>query len=359
MERFGFLFHPLAAADVAKKFTFTERWPERLTEFVLRLTPPFKASHVTGLESAHAQAEGWFVALTMTSRQMLAYPEPYVISQIVRSCRLAERLGARIVGLGAFTSVVGDAGITVAKNVGIAVTTGNTYTVATSLEGTRLAARLMGHDLKRSAVAVVGATGAIGSACARILARETNDLTLVARNGDNLQTLARRIVSETGLACRISTDVRAAVGRADVIVAVSGAATPVIEPTDPKPGAVVCDVARPRDVSARIARERDDVLVIDGGVVEVPGDNVQLNFRLGLPPRQVLACMAETMMLAMEGRYENFTLGRDISVAKIDEINRIADRHGFKLAGLRSFERALTEEQIAGVGSAAALRAGA
>ena len=70
---------------------------------------------------------------------------------------MAQDLGAKIVGLGAFTSIVGDAGITIAKNVDIAVTSGNSYTVATALQGTREAVRLMGKDLATAHVAIIGA----------------------------------------------------------------------------------------------------------------------------------------------------------------------------------------------------------
>jgi predicted amino acid dehydrogenase len=88
------------------------------------------------------------------------------------------------------------------------------------------------------------------------------------------------------------------------------------------------------------------VLVIEGGVVEVPGD-VEFNFNFGFPPKMAYACMSETMMLALEGRYESFTLGKDVSVEQVEEITRLARKHGFKLAGFRSFEKAVTEEQIA------------
>ncbi|HHW92849.1 MAG TPA: shikimate dehydrogenase, partial [Firmicutes bacterium] len=98
----------------------------------------------------------------------------------------------------------------------------------------------------------------------------------------------------------------------------------------------------------RVARERDDVLVIEGGVVKVPA-GTEFNFNFGFPPGTAYACMAETMLLALEGRYECFSLGRDITVAQVDEISRIAEKHGFELAGLRSFERALTREQIRAV----------
>ena len=119
----------------------------------------------------------------------------------------------------------------------------------------------------------------------------------------------------------------------------------MIHPEDLKPGAVVCDVARPRDVSARVAQARDDVLVIEGGVVEVPGD-VEFNFNFGFPPKTAYACMAETMVLALEKRFENFSLGREMTVCQVDEISALAAKHGFKLAGFRSFERALDNNAI-------------
>jgi predicted amino acid dehydrogenase len=120
----------------------------------------------------------------------------------------------------------------------------------------------------------------------------------------------------------------------------------VIEPEYLKPGCVVCDVARPRDVSVRVAKERDDVLVIEGGVVAVPGPNADFHFHFGFPPKTAYACMSETIMLALDGRYESFTLGKDVTIAQAEETARLAKKHGFTLAGYRSFEREVTSETI-------------
>jgi len=59
--------------------------------------------------------------------------------------------------------------------------------------------------------------------------------------------------------------------------------------------------------------------------------------------------MAETMALTMEGRYEDYSIGRELSIEKIEEIEKIATKHGFRLAGLRSFEQAVTPEAISHV----------
>ena len=348
MGDFAFIIHPIELDDVFRKLKFMRKWPAPLVEAVVRVLPPFKVSEICGVRSAHAETSGYFITCPLTSKQMVTLPEKIVTKKIIKAGKLAENLGAKIVGLGAMTAVVGDAGITIAKNLNIAVTTGNSYTVATALQGTKKAAKLMGIDLAEANVLVVGATGSIGSVCARILARDVRFLTLLARNRQRLDNLAKRILSESGLAVKIAQDVKAAVKQADIIITVTGSADAVIDVLDLKPGAVVCDVARPRDVSKRAAALRKDVLVIEGGVVDVPGD-VDFGFNFGFPPRTSYACMAETMLLALEKRFEPFTLGRDLSVAQVDEITRLAAKHGFKVSGFRSFERALTDEEIASI----------
>ncbi len=60
-----------------------------------------------------------------------------------------------------------------------------------------------------------------------------------------------------------------------------------------------------------MARERDDVLLIEGGLVDVPGE-VDFGLDFGLPPGKAYACMAEAMVLALEGRCESYSLGRQI-----------------------------------------------
>lgn len=275
----------------------------------------------------------------------MSLPQEYVLKKIIQGGRIAEKLGAKILGLGAFTKVVGDAGVTVASKLKIPVTTGNSYTVATAIESTRLAARAMGHAIESANVVILGATGAIGRICALILARDAKTMTLVARNERKLDELAGKILYDTGLAVKVTSDIRQALRSADVIITVTSSIDTVIEPEDLKPGAVVCDVARPRDVSARVSELRDDVLVIEGGVVEVPGD-VEFNLNFGFPPRTAYACMAETMILSLENRYESFTLGRELTIEQVEEIDVLAKKHGFKLGGFRSFGRALTNREI-------------
>jgi hypothetical protein len=119
----------------------------------------------------------------------------------------------------------------------------------------------------------------------------------------------------------------------------------VIDVAKLKPGCVVCDVARPPDVKEEDARLRPDVLVVESGEILLPGEP-DFGFNIGLPPGVAYACLAEAALLAMEGRFENFTLGRNIEMEKVKEIYRLFKKHGLQLEGLRSFGRYVREEQI-------------
>lgn len=350
MNNFGFIIHPIdPKRDVQRKFPLLGKLlPVPAIHFLSRFFPPVYISHVTGARSAATgeAIEGWFVACPFTPQRMLTLPVQAVYNKIAQTVQLAQRKGARLVGLGAFTSVVGDAGLTISRRVSAPITTGDSYTVAIANDAVREAARRMEIDLSKTTAAVVGATGAIGAVSAELLARQVPQIILIGRRADRLAQVKARCEA-AGAEVQVGSDV-AAVRQADVIVTVSSAREAIIQPHHLKPGAVVCDVARPRDVSRKVVEERDDVLVIEGGMVEVPGD-VDFHFDFGFPLKMAYACMAETMALAMEGRYESYTLGKDLSVAQVEAMSDMARRHGFSLGGFRSFEQAVTDEHIEGI----------
>jgi len=343
--RFAFTVHPTDISFVHRRWPVTRYIPQRLTERLLSLRRPFKVSDITGVQTAYNSAAGMFVAIPLTTRLWHDLPEEFLIRRVIEAAQEAERQGARILGLGAHSAIPGDAGREIARRVGIPITTGNSYTVAAALEAVIEGARLMGKDLSRARVAVVGAAGSIGACCVRLLARDCEHIVLVGRTVDKLIELTDKVLLETGTLCHIATDMKAALPLADVVITVSSAMEAIIDPADLKPGAIVCDVAIPRDVDHRVARARNDVLVIDGGLIAVPG-RLTLGYDVGLPPGIAWACLSETMLLALEERYEPFTLGRDISVQQVDEIRALARKHGFRLAQLRSFHRPVTELDI-------------
>lgn len=355
-DTFAFIFHPInPKEDVARKYPLLGKYlSEGFINFGSRFFPPVLVSSIKGVisQETHNELTGWFIGCPYTPQTMLRLPVNEVYNKLVACGRLAEKQGARILGLGAFTSVVGDAGKTIAERLEIPVTTGDSYTVYMAIQAAREAAIVMGMDYGQSTVAVVGATGAIGGACADMLADEVGTLVIVGRRGEAIEQKRDQL---HGKKARViaSTDI-ATIYNADVVITVTSAVHAIIEPKHLKPGAVVLDVARPRDVSKQVEEQRDDVLVIEGGMVEVPGQ-VDFGFNFGFPQGKSFACMAETMALALEGRYEDYTIGKELDLARILEVGEIATRHGFKLSGFRSFEKPVTEEHITIVREKAAL----
>jgi predicted amino acid dehydrogenase len=349
-DSFAFVIHPIdPKKHIGIKYPLLGKYlTESQIDFFCQFWPPVYLSQIDGIRSQATgrQITGWFIAAPYTPRAMLRLPVGQVYRKLIQTGHLAERLGARIMGLGAFTSVVGDAGLTIARGLDIPVTTGDSYTIAVAVQGIREAARQMNVDLAGATAAVVGASGAIGSACSQLLAEDVGRLILIGKR--ELATQAVRELCQGKQAQVEATLDLSAVREANLVLMATSATSAIIQPEHLRPGAVVCDVAVPRNVSPKVSHQREDVLIIEGGMVEVPG-SVDFHFNFGYPSGKAYGCMAETMALALEGRYEDYTLGKQIEIERVKDIERIAARHGFKLAGLRSFEREVTAEQIARV----------
>jgi predicted amino acid dehydrogenase len=265
---------------------------------------------------------------------------------------MAKKLGAQVMGLGAFTKVVGDAGVTVAKQASLPITTGNSYSASGALWAAHEAVNRLGlaevdqHGRIHGKAMVVGATGSIGSVCARLLALASDELWLVSPETAKLLDLKQAIEREDPRArLRIAATPGDHLRDMDVIVtATSGAGKRVLDIMQVKPGCVITDVARPLDLSPEDVALRPDVMVIESGEIELPGDVTMRD--IGLPHGVAYACMAETVVLALEGRYETFTVGRDIDWVKVKEIYRLGLKHGMKLAVISGVNGVFTEDDF-------------
>lgn len=349
---YAFVLHPLTVDYLLRHpgFAWAGRLPRFLVERAAAHLPALCVGTVEGGRSAATglAVDGLIYALGATPRQMLTHRPEFTYSRLIEAAQDAERQGARILGLGAFTKVVGDAGVTVAKRSPIPVTTGNSLTIAATLETAKLAARRLGwRDLTHGRAMVVGATGSIGSVCSRLLAAAVKDVVLVSIEPPRLKALSRQIRRETPGA-RVETAVAAAplLGDCDLIVtATSAFGQRVLDVSQCKPGALILDVALPPDISAEEAAVRPDVLVVESGEVLIPGP-ARISMDIGLPPGVAYACLAEAALLAMEQRYECFTLGRELQPEKVKEIYHLFCKHGFEIAPLRTYGQPLGERLI-------------
>lgn len=372
-SRFAFVIHPLSQ-EYFKKLKPIDMLSQvsppvfmNSLERILAYTPPFVYSTVTGIASpTGARAEGWLISVGGTPKEIMRHDPEFTYRRLLEAAAMAQRLGAQIMGLGAFTKVVGDAGVTVAKRAPLPITTGNSYSASGALwaaHDAMLRLGLLPAPKGKGRVPfkamVVGATGAIGSVCARLLARVAKEVYLVSPEAAKLLALKESILADSpGARVFLSAHADKDIADMDMVVtATSGAGKKVLDIMRVKPGCVITDVARPLDLPPSEVAKRPDVLVIESGEIKLPG-NVRMK-NIGLPQGVVYACLAETIVLALEGRFENFTVGRTIEWEKVREIYRLGLKHGMQLAAISGVNGVFSNADIAQVRKLAlAARAG-
>lgn len=306
------------------------------SEFLGKLfdqTPSFKMYDIPEYKSKSGDlsTNGSIIICTFTP-DMITDNIKAVYRKVVKACKLAEKSGVGIVTLGGFTSIVGEMyGRQITEEVDIPITTGNSYTSALAIEGVEKAAHLLGKELKDLKAVVVGGTGDIGSACSRVLAQKVKQLTITARNKFNLEVLYAELTSENKALIVADLNNEKAVREADIVIAAANASSSILGLDWFKPGAVICDLAYPKNIS--YSSNREDIFVFSGGLASVPSP-IETGVIMGLPSANICyGCSCEAIVLALERRYENFSFGRgNITSEKMDEVRQIAVKHGFELA---------------------------
>jgi acetylornithine/succinyldiaminopimelate/putrescine aminotransferase/predicted amino acid dehydrogenase len=389
--RFAFLVHPVSlenypefdrSLDVFSKTDLEDianRWNDLVRPFVLAKTRI--------VSSTGAAAYGEFIAVPKTADDLLHGDRADVISMLKEAVELAKDGGAKIVGLGAYTSVVSQGGRRLLGE-NVAITTGNSYTVVSAVEAVLSSLTRLEIDPAKTTVSVIGATGSIGRATAILLSEDLSRLVLVG-NPKWPEKSKRRLFDVAVGICkhvtsllssgripragsiadriRLSSDIPPAgapdeeysamvtnlrdngsivlttdtgehLTRSNVIVTATSSLADLVTPSNVPFGAVVLDLSRPPNVSRKIRDLRPDVLVIDGGVVALPG---LPSFEPGL----AYACMAETIMLGLEQSYRHISIGADLNMDDILYMKDLAKKHGLTLANLRSFDRPLTDDE--------------
>ena len=360
VNRFAFVIHPLSQ-EYFKKVKPIELLSQvsppvlmNSIEKIMAYAPPFVYTRVTGIQSpTGVEAEGWLISVGGTPREIMRHDPEFTYRRLLDAANMARRLGAQIMGLGAFTKVVGDAGLTVAKRAPLPITTGNSYSASGALWAAHdaiLRMRLLpipkGKERVKFKAMIVGATGAIGSVCARLMARAAEEVYMVSPESAKLLALKESILKDSpGAKIFLSSSADKCIADMDMVVtATSGAGKKVLDIMKVKPGCVITDVARPLDLPPSEVAKRPDVLVIESGEIQLPGD-VQMK-NIGLPKGLAYACLAETIVLALEGRFENFTVGRAIEWEKVREIYQLGLKHGMKLAAISGVNGPFSDADI-------------
>lgn len=344
---FAFIAHPRMLDDVPRKFPFARLLPTRIVERWFRYQWPFVASYITGLTMADGTpTTGAMLISPLTTEQMIRNPR-LARQRVLQTVRLAEKMGAAIAGLGAFTSIVTRDGRDLEGKVQLGLTTGNPHSAAIAVQNVLEAAALTNLSLPHATAAIVGGAGSVGSSCAKMLARLVARLIIIDIKKDAVQTLLTDLAGQP--AAVEGTSNLDCVREADIVIAATNNPYILLTGAHLKPGAIVIDAAQPKNVSEEIPRQRPDVLVIESAVVRTP--DVDVHFDLDLAQGEALGCLSETMILTAIGWHGHYSLGKaDPALAA----HMIASGRalGFRLAQFRNSTGYVTDEQLSTIARA-------
>lgn len=375
--RFAFLMHYTADADILVNDRSFGQWSPETMAGWKRFTDDSEAHVVYELPHLQSPAgssiDGFLIGFPMLPEQMMKRGRRKMLPLLRDAVKRSRDRGAQIIGLGGFTSIISKGGEQLIGE-GIAVTSGSCLTALMIRDAVRDLLQRTERHASELRLAVVGGAGAIGRLVALLLGPSFDRVTLIGSAtsvdgegrthavagelysmlgpsdplGQHLhnslpigpvaddEERSRAIERVFGEALihppiEVTTDAAAALPLADVIVCATSASSAFIHSSSIKSGAIIVDAARPQNVAADVAT-RHDVLVVEGGLVELPqpihfGPNI-----LGFRPGVNLACLAETMLLALEGELRDHSIGQTIPLAEAHALDAMARRHGFKVA---------------------------
>ncbi|MDD5070802.1 MAG: NAD(P)-binding domain-containing protein, partial [Candidatus Omnitrophica bacterium] len=206
------------------------------------------------------------------------------------------------------------------------------------------AVSLLDRDISKLKMTIVGGTGDIGSACARVFAEKVLKLTVTGRTKKNLSKIKKELSKIKKSKIEATMDNESAVKEADIVIAAAGVSSSILNIDWFKAGSIVCDVGYPKNVSYSSAY-RDDILVFSAGLSKIPS-TMDFPIDIGLPSNEITyGCFAEAMILSLEKRYESFSFGRgNIYPEKIEEIRSLGEKHGFTVSPFYWADRLLDEQ---------------
>ncbi len=268
--------------------------------------------------------------------------------KVLNAMELAQKKGINITALGGFTSIIFENFNLLQhkqiRNTSLEwerFTTGNTHTAWVICKQLEINAPRIGIDLKKATVAVIGATGDIGSAVCRWLINKTgiSELLMVARQQEPLAQLRKELDGGT------ITSLDEALPQADIVVWVASMPKTIEIDTDNlKKPCLMIDGGYPKNLDEKF--QGDNIYVLKGGIVEFFNDigwNMMELAEMQNPQREMFACFAEAMILEFEKCHTNFSWGRNnISLEKMEFIGAASLKHGFSAIGLDKQPKVLT-----------------
>jgi fatty aldehyde-generating acyl-ACP reductase len=332
MKTFAFLSHPINLKQVNNFWPITKIMPAFFIKSILKLKN-FNILTLKKIKSAEGQEiQGYVIVCSVLACEMeeiINLDQELVLDEIVSASFVAEQLGAGIMGLGGHLALIADKKPMIYKHLKTPITDGSTFSAWAIFEEIFKAAQQNKIELKNSTLTIVEPANAVGSLCARKFSGYVSRMILTGQPTDRLEKLKESILALNPVGLEIEEDAAKAVRAADILINISSRNTAAFNLADLKIKSIVCDASVSKNITEE-AKGKKDIIFIEGGLVKLPsGQDLGVNF--GLPGHLIPASLAEAMLLTLEGRYLNYSLGENINLDKLEDIADIAVRHGFEV----------------------------
>lgn len=294
------------------------------------------------------KVKGEIIALGITGKTMMEQPRE-AAKMVLDAVIFAQERGAELVALTSLTSSVTMKGEWLKRQPGVkvALTHGDTFASAVTLEGLEKIAFLMKRNLKEMVVAIVGAYGLIGSAIAKKLITMCKELILIGPNYNRLTFLYNSLPKGEAKITN-STEIEE-INRADIIVTATSNPGALITPSvlKGKKRKVIYEVSVPpnvpKDTYLEIKKYYPDIIRIDGAMVVIPG--IDLGGEIpDVSKGTIYACWAEAIMQALENDTEDH-IG-DIDFGYLDKTLLWERKYGFFHAPFSCFGEIISEKMF-------------
>lgn len=329
-NRVAFLANLPEAADLRRFAPELAEWSDAqfaaLFERLRGVAEPFELTRQLVTSPTGATVEVCLIAVPISAEQIIecqrAGHRAWLRDLVLDAVEQAIALGATVIGLGGYTSIVTNASRDVVED-SVTVTSGNSLTAASAYEVVRGELTRLGPGRRR--VGILGALGNIGAVMAELLAPHADSITLVGRPGSasRLRRVADQLASGS---VEVSEDL-AALRDCDVVLTATNSAAPLVtaDLLAADHPVLVCDLAVPGDVDPAVA-ERPNITLVSGGRMALPLGQTPPFPETGLPPGIVYACMAETVLLGFEPDTASPSYG-GLTAAGVHAARELAARH--------------------------------
>ena len=338
MRRFAFLVHPRSSAreDMGKVFFPFYFVPEKILQKFIPFLNPIVGGKV--VFPKNKEIKGWIIWVPLLGKQIFAFPKEFVLRKIIKAIEVAKKLGVKWIGLGEFISCITRGGKDLIGRVdGVFIDNGKFLTATSIVKAIKKISEIKKIDLLKEKIAIVGAGGSIGKGVALYFAEKNYPLILIDKS--------RKIKAMEEIFSRFKNVILKSeisqIKPAKIVIVATSSTENLIKAEDLGRETIVYDITQPRNTSPEILKKRKDVTIVDGGIFDTPLIDYGVN--IGLKKHQAYACLAETIILTLEGKERHFL--QEATPENIKEGLELLEKYKdyFKLNIFQSFGKPLNE----------------